>query len=226
MTRRGLERLGDNPDLTPPYQYYTASEFLIWLNAVQRLFVLFTFDLEANVVFPIANDGTAFYRMLLYYSDWMMPLRVRVTGGYKLRPVRMSDLGALNAQWSATRGTPEKYALLGFDLLGIYKQPTSPTTLDITYARTPAPMVLETDVPEIPEDYHPVLIDAAIVLCRTKEGAQEFAKQAPLWDRFLDACKKHAAYVRARNVEQGYDYEPFELERFDMSRVIGIQKTQ
>lgn len=226
MTTRGLERLGDDPTLTPPYQYYTRNEFLGWLNAAQRLFVLFTFDLEAQATFAISGDGRVFYNMLQYYSNWLMPLRVRITGGLKLRPERYSNLAALDAQWMVSRGTPTKYGLLGFGLLAIYKQPAADTTLDLTYVRTPVSMVLDADEPEIPVDYHPDLIDAAIVLSRAKEGAQEFQKQLPLWSRFLDACKKHAAYVRARNVEQGYDYEPFELERFDMSSILGIQKTQ
>lgn len=217
MTVKMQERLGDDPNAAQ--QYYNASECLIWLNVVQRLFCFLTFDQEITVTFPLRTDGTAFYKMLNYYADWLVPLRVRVTGGYKLRPARLVDLASLDANWSVSRGTPIKYALLGFDLLAVYNQPDVSTSVDITYVQNPPNLVLPTDSPVIPSDYHGSLIDGAEVLARAKEGANESEKTIDLWARYTDACKAHAAYVRARNIEQGYDYQPPELERFDMSRV-------
>jgi hypothetical protein len=57
---------------------------------------------------------------------------------------------------------------------------------------------------------------------RAKEGGQEWQKTLPLWNRFLDGAQKLGEYVRARNKEQGYDYLPIELAKFDRSRLIEV----
>lgn len=209
-----LRRLGDDPDAGPSNQHYTPEEVLVALNVCQRLFVLFTLCLESTVSFP-TNVNVAHYRMLTTISDWLLPLRIRNASGTKVRPERVSGLAALDASWSVRSGTVTRYAHSGFDLLSIYKNQA--TTLAITYARGPAPLVASGS-PEVPERYHPLLIDGAIPLLRTKEGAQEWQKTLPLWNRFMDAIEECAAKIRARNRELGYDAFPPELKRYDLSR--------
>ncbi len=158
--------------------------------------------------------------MLTTYPDWILPLRIRVTGGAKLAPCTLAQLAALNRSWRKTTGVPERYSANGFDLLSLYKQPTSATSLDITYARSAVALVNSSDVPEIPTEHHPALIDGAIPILRAKEGGQEWQKVLPNWDRFLAAAKKMGDYVRARNQERGYDRMPMELARFDSSSLL------
>ena len=219
---RLLERLGDTA--TGEYVatgYYTSREALNWINAAERLFVLLTLCLETTATLElVADPQTAFYHMLGQYADWLLPLRVRITGGAKLEPSRLSDLVALDSVWSASPGVPTRYALLGFDLLAVYQQPLDAMSLAITYARCPTTLVNPGDVPEIPAEYHPVLIDGAIPLCRAKEGGGEFEKVMASWDVFMDAAGKLGEYVRARNQEQGYDRLPAELARVDRSKIL------
>ena len=196
--------------------HYTPSEVLTALNQCQRLFCFFTLCLEATTTLQLT--GAAFYSMLTFISDWVCPLRFRNALGAKMRQARLVDLAALDGSWSVQAGTPIKYALLGFDLLAVYKQDSS--VLSLTYARCPADLLFTTDTPEIPVRYHPSLQDGAITLLRTKEGAQEWQKTIPYWDRFQSAIQECAGQVRARNREQGYDYYPIELKRFDMSKVL------
>lgn len=212
-----LERLGD--DISAPVQHYTVSEAKSWLNAAQRLFVLYTLCLETTVTLTITGSSPATRRMMLTYADWLAPLRIRISGGAKLKPCRLSDLAALDSAWTASVGTPTRYVHSGFDLLGLYKHPSSDTPVSVTYARGPALLSLDADVPEIPVRFHPALIDAAIPLSRVKEGANEWSKTLPLWDRFMEATQEQAAIVRARSRELGYDAMPPELQRFDMSRM-------
>ncbi len=129
LQNRVLERLGDDPAVD---QYYTPAEVLTALNQCQRMFVLFTLCLETTATLSLGG-GLAFYYMLSKFADWLLPLRIRNALGAKVRPVRLSDLAALDASWSVQSGTPVKYALLGFDLLALYKQDSS--TITITYAR-------------------------------------------------------------------------------------------
>lgn len=209
-----LVRLGDDPNAAPSNQHYLASEVLTALNRCQRMFVLFTLCLETTVSFSTSTN-VARYHMLDIIADWLVPLRLRGSSGVKLRPERVSGLAALDSSWGVQSGPITKYAHSGFDLLSIYKQQAD--TLSVTYARGPI-VLTGSNSPEIPERYHPNLIDGAIPLLRTKEGQQEFQKTLPLWDRFMEAVMECAAKVRARNRELGYDAMPPEIKRYDLSR--------
>lgn len=216
LQTRILDRLGDDPSTTADLMHYTPQEVLVALNQCQRMFVLFTLCLEATTTCQLT--GVAFYSLLSSIADWLAPLRFRNAGGVKMRPARLSDLAALDASWSGQSGTPERYSLSGFDLLGVYKQNSS--ILTVTYARCPVDLTSTSQTPEIPVRYHPALIDGAIPLLRVKEGMQEWQKTLPMWDRWLGAIAECAERVRARNKEQGYDTYPVELKRFDRSRVL------
>ncbi len=215
LQTRVLERVGEDP--TAPV-FYTAAEALAWLNGMQRLMVLLTLCLEKTATLPI-TPGWSFYRMLAAFSDWILPLRLRVTGGAKLKPSRFSDLAALDAYWSTSAGPAVRYALAGCDLIGIYQQPSS-GSIDYTYARAPVLLVAPGDTPEVPQEFHTALADGAICVMRAKEGGSQFQKALPLWDRFLDACQTLGGRVRTRNREQGYDALPIELARLDRSKML------
>ncbi len=210
-----LERVGDDPDLLPSTQYYKPQEALAVLNQAQRLFSLLTLCLETTADMQLT--GAAFYRALTFFPDWIAPLRFRIPSGAKLKPSRLADLASLDNQWTSRAGTPIRYSSSGFDLLGFYKQDSS--IVRVTYARGPV-LLDATTSPEIPEEYHPCLIDGAIPLLRVKEGAQEWQKTLPSWESFLKEANRCAAGVRARNVEQGFDRIPVEIRKFDRSAVI------
>jgi hypothetical protein len=221
LQRRSIERIGDDPDIDPSLMHYTPAEHLVALNQCQRLFVLFTLCLETTANFGLT--GVARYHMLDTFGDWIVPLRIRNQVGNKVRPCRLADLAAIDPNWSTITGFPARYAHTGFDLLSVYKVATA--TIPITYARSPVELLSSypgdnAQVPEIPERYHPMLIDGAIPILRTKEGAQEWQKVLPQWQRFLDAVDELAGKVRARCREQGYDAAPVELNRADQSRFL------
>src|SRR5271170_5756635 len=116
LQNRLLERLGDSQSGEyVQVGYYTGNEALNWLNAAQRLFVLFTLCLETTASLTLVADQ-AFYSLMAYYPDWLLPLRVRIAGGARVLPSRLSDLAAYDAAWSASPGVPSRYALTGFDL--------------------------------------------------------------------------------------------------------------
>lgn len=219
---RLLNRAGEFPDALPGNQFYQVSEATAALNSAQRLMALLTLCLETTGDFtlPIAPATAPYYKMLPQFPDWLLPLRIRLSTGAKLRPSRLSDFAAMDSAWSTTVAVPQRYALLGFDFLAVYPAPYLAFTAAITYARCPDLLVTGADVPEVPDEYHPDLIDGAIPLMRVKEGGGELQKTMPNWNRFLDACQKLGDYVRARNQGQGYDYTPVELRRFDRSKLL------
>ncbi len=97
------------------------------------------------------------------------------------------------------------------------------TNLSVTYARGPAKLVNDADIPETPAEYHPRYVDYAIYRMRQVEGAQEFAKALPLLGTFLDAAQHYGSYVRARNLGSRYDMVPFELQAFDRSKLLRLR---
>lgn len=217
---RLLERAGENPAQPG---FYTAQQALDALNAAQRLFVLLTLCLETTGTLPLAAN-TSFYHLLPTFADFLLPLRVRVAGagGAKLEPCRLEDMAALDVSWPAAAGTPSKYALLGFDLLAIYKRPgATGTSLSVTYARCPVTLTAGSS-PEIPEEDHEALILAGVPILRMAEGGQEFTKTLPLFREFLRIADKRANYVRTRSLAQRYDRVPSEIARYDVSRLLDL----
>lgn len=228
LQARVLARAGEDPNATAANMYYSPTEAVNAINTANRLFVLLTLCLETSGVFT-STLNTAFYDILQIFPNWLLPLRVRLgssNSGAKLRPGRLSDFAALDANWSTSFGTPSKYAHLGMGFMAFYQPPAGVQTMTITYARCPEVLQLANSSPEIPAEFHPALIDGAIPLMRTKEGAQEFQKTLPMWNRYLDAAQRLGEYVRARNLEQGYDHMPVELAKFDRSHMLEVVRAK
>jgi hypothetical protein len=218
MQQRVLQRVNE---LTATY--YSLQEVTNALNEAQGFFVLLTLCLETTAAFALAA-GTTFYHMRSTFEDWILPLRVTAITGQKIFPSELEDLDSLDSSWQASPlpagAQPARYASLGFDFFAIYQQPAAAgTSVNITYAQQPTLMIAATDTPQIYQEYHPALVDYAIYKVRQKEGAQEFAKTLGYFNRFLDEAQRMADYVRARNIGGGYDILPFELRRFDRSKI-------
>lgn len=207
----------DEDTATPTF--YTPAETLTAINWAQRLFVLLTLQLETTAVFNL-SPGVTWYNMLTTFPDWIAPLEIRVVGGGKVRPARLDDLDARNAQWEAALGPPVRYVHIGFDTLAFDPHAMDgATSVSIVYARAPA-VLSALSTPEIAEEYHPALVDAAIPFLRAKEGGQELAKSVGLFERFLETARTAAEFTRARNKASRYDRTPVELQRQDRSRLL------
>lgn len=222
METRLLKRLDEDaaaPQGSATHAYYSQTEVWRVLNEAQRLFCLLTLCLEKTGT--LALDANAFYHLLLTFSDFLVPLRVKVAGGARLAPDRLQSLDARSSSWQNTSGTPSRYDVLGLDLLAITPQPAAGgTSLTVTFAHAPMEMTLGSSVAEIPTEYHPSLIDYAIPRLRMKEGGAEFLTSLKYAQRFFESAQKMAEFVRQRNRAAGYDREPFELTKPDISKLV------
>jgi hypothetical protein len=217
LQQRTLERLDE--DTTSPV-YYKSFEVLNALDEAQRIFAFLTLCLEKTGSLALTAN-TTWYTLFSTFTDFLLPLRVRINGGDKLRPANTAEMDARNLSWQGTTGTPARYGVLGFDLFFVEPHPTAPgTSLDITFAHEPARLTDEADVPETPEEYHASLIDYTIPRLRAKEGADEFFSALPYLDRFLESAGKLGNYVRERRRAQKYDRLPFELAKWDRRKMI------
>jgi hypothetical protein len=217
---RASERL--NEGATGPV-YYPAAELDAAINEAQRLFVLLTLCLEATKSW---TPGNVLTHMLTVsgFGDWIAPLRITDgPTGATVRCATLADLTALDPSWVTTGGggSPlSRYVTLGGDLLVVYGTASS---LNVTYARSPVKLVADTDVPEIPEEYHQHLAGYSIYRARMVEGAQEFAKTLGYFAAYLDASQRYAHHVRARNVGARYDKQPMELSLMDRSKLLNLR---
>jgi hypothetical protein len=204
--------------------FYPTAEIIAAINEANRLFCLLTLALETTASWtPTTN--TTFFHMLPLFTDWIVPLRITLAGGAKVRPARLGELWALDSQWPQSPGAPYRYAAIGADLIALYRQPAVDTAVSLTYARAPLALSDDGDVPETPAEYHPVYVPYAIYRVRQMEGGEALASVLPLLGEFLDAATEYAGFVRARNIGQGYDSVPAELALFDRSRLSGKKKS-
>lgn len=201
---------------------YPTLEIVAAINEAQRFFCLLTLVLETTQPWTVPVN-TTFYRMLSVFADWIVPLRITTQAGAKVRPGRLEDLSSLDSLWMAQPGDPYRYASLGADLVALYRQTATGTTLNVTYARCPLTLVADTDVPDVRPEWHPALVAYAQYRMRQSEGGTEFEKVLPLLAEFLDAATKCAAYVRARNRGSQYDIGPMELEAYDKSQLLQLR---
>jgi len=179
------------------------------INVAQRKFVLLSLCLEQRVGLLLSTSGVV--RFLVERTDFICALRMQTGTGLKIRPATVHELAARNEYWrSETADVPTHYAVVGWDYGIIYPAPAATTNASLTYARGPAVMSL-VSTPEIPVAYHPALIDAAVVICRLKEGGQELQKEIPRWKLFIAAALSCRELVRRRNQAAGYDRVPREL---------------
>ena len=203
--------------------FYPLSEIGAALNEGQRLFVFLTLCIERTADWTIA-PGATFTHMRTPFPDWIAPLRLTAANGSKIRPVRLSDLWALDSQWPTASGPAKRYVAMGSDLVALYPTPDEDTTIPAQYAALPQALVNAGDVPEIAAQNHPVLVSYAIYRCRMVEGAQEFEKTLELFDEFIAAATQYAAYVRARNQGANFDTLPPEISSMDRSSLVPVER--
>jgi hypothetical protein len=218
LQTRTIERLGEAA--TPVYHDLPSIKEA--LNKAQRLFCLLTLCLEKTATYNLSAN-TAFYLPSASITDFLVPLRVRMSTGSRLYPATIHELNNFDSNWRVTTGTPNKYVTQGFDLLALAPVPAAGgSALSITYAATPAVLAANGDTPEIPEEIQDCLIDYALYLLRLKEGGQELQKTLPRLNDFLNTAQLYGEFVRARSKAQLYDKEPPDLSTFDRSRLMKL----
>lgn len=199
--------------------YYQQPAVDAALNEAQRFFCLLTLCLETTTSFALTAE-TTFYHVRQALPDWLLPRRILNSNGQRLRPARFTELDAVNTNWQATPGTPQRYAHAGMDFLGIYPQPAADDVLTVVYAAAPALLVSAGDVPDIQENSHFALPNYAAYALRQAEGGQEFSKFLGYFGDFLDEAQRVQGLIRAKNLDARYERPPFELARMDRSRML------
>ena len=215
LRQRVLTRCGDAASPA----YYSAAQATAAINSSQRLFVLLTLCLEKRGNVTISADSN-FNHLLPQLADFLLPLRVEVSGGARLDPARIDDFIAMDGRWSEDSDDALYYAVLGFDLFATHPTPDAETVYQVTYAYAPTDLSADGDTPAIPAEYHQALEDGAIWILRMCEGGQEFISAGENLQVFWGEASRCADYVRARSMAAGYDHIPPEIKLSDLSRLL------
>lgn len=135
-----------------------------WLNQAQRVAVIqseFRTQQELGTLTTTAEDGTAAlpadYSRLIDFYD-----------GETGRPLDSLDTKDFD-QLTAASGRPTAYAVLGEEL-HFYPTPDAPYELSLRYWRLPQDMEADGDEPEIPAQYHDILIAYAMQKAYAREN--------------------------------------------------------
>lgn len=135
-----------------------------WLNTAQRKVVQqseFRTQEEAKAFTTTASDGTLelpadFCRWIDFYDTGL---------NWPLTPLEKAEYDALEA----SRGRPSAYTVVG-DQITLWPTPDAAYPLSLRYWRLPQDMVADGDEPEIPAQYHEVLVDYALMKCYRREN--------------------------------------------------------
>lgn len=215
---RILKRIDD--DTVTPVSV-TEPEALAAANEGQEFFAWLTLCLETTA--PLTLPASTTHGVIrATFPDFLCPLRITVNGS-RLRPSTFGDLDMINDQWQATTGPPERYVTQGFNYFAVTPQQAFDLVSQWTYARSPRTMA-DGDTPEIPEAYHPDLVNYGIYRVKLKEGGQSLQRGIGYLNKFLDSATEHGDFVRARSRAARYDTFPFELKLFDRARLIDLVK--
>lgn len=197
---------------------YTVAQANSAINAGLAVFSLLTLCLEKSAT--LTCRATWRYSLLGTFTDMLVPLRVTNSLGVKARPTRLADLDALDANWKSNAQPTSRYGCAGFDFFYIYG--TGSPTLALVYACAAPALVLDTDIPAIPEQYHPDLVEYAIYRLLLSHGGQWLTKGLTNLQTYLASAAACAATVRARFVALRYDAKPFEMTNADLSQLFKV----
>lgn len=135
-----------------------------WLNDAQRKAVQeseFRTQEETKAFTTTSGDGTLelpadFCRWIDFYDSGV---------NWPLTPLERGEYDALEA----ASGRPTAYTVVG-DQITLWPTPDGSYGLSLRYWRLPQDMVTDGDEPEIPAQYHEVLVDYALMKCYRREN--------------------------------------------------------
>jgi hypothetical protein len=182
-----LLKLGDQS------RFYGAAEIdRSGVNPAQRLLCLYypallrqraTLTVNADVPFidartlqdaggnTIGNRLRTIRRVVLGNVMADAPVRNAATDELKeLRPITVPALISRTRDWLKDKGRVDYYWTYGPYWLGLYKRPLGETTVTVVFDAAPAPLLQDSDVPQVQEAYHRVIADIAAGILMTKEG--------------------------------------------------------
>ena len=116
--------------------------------------------LRKNAAIPVS----AGQRVVAYDKSWFEIWHAELVSGsypHHLHQVDEFEMTRMRPDWMIDRGVPRQFFVRDGDLT-FDKELTQDMTLNIVYSYLPAPLVQDTDEPEMPDVHHRYLIDWAL----------------------------------------------------------------
>jgi len=129
--------------------------------------------------------------------------RIRVHGSPLMALTQRTEEDIEYLRWGIQAGEPRQFTLAGNTLI-FDKSPSVATTFDLSVYRLPTVLILDSDVPEVPVQYHEPLLHWVRHRAYAKQDSETnnmdlSDKAARLFERHFGARKTAAAEVVLRN---------------------------
>lgn len=130
------------------------------------------------------------------YNAWLNGRPITV-GGIK-------EISAIRPRWHSTVGVPQVVGLVSWNHLVVTPVPSAaqltdnPLTLTLEVQSHPPELSADTDVIQLPREYHDMLVDFAAHLALLKTSGAEFAMSLPAYKDLLETAMEHNDRLLAR----------------------------
>lgn len=186
--------------------FHTAANATVALNEALSLFSFLTLCVESTAPFTVSTRG---FTPPSTQASYIAPLMVH-RGTLRMFPASIEELGALSSTWRQDSAAPTRYMQGGWSRIGLWPSPDVAYVVTIRFARNAAALSADSDVPEIPAEFHRSLLEYSVPRIRILEGGDEFTKESSRLSRFFSAAKQQAQFVQARARHMNYDTSPTE----------------
>lgn len=183
------------------------------LNEGYRLIAVLTQACELTHTARL-NASTYAYSLPV---DFFTAVAVRVDG-VRLYPTRLADLDEASPTWLTDATSAPTYytttgALSPLPQMWFYPRPTALSTLQMTYAAVPDPMVMDSDIPRLPSGHHYTVLWYAYGWELLKERGAYLANKAyQTFVRFADELNALQSYVYRRTPDRDWVTPPLDAE--------------
>lgn len=165
-----------------------------WLNmTIARLAGTILFPELISTSYFNTINGTKNYTL---QSDFHMPKIFWIPDLLQaLHPIEVSEIFDLYPDWSTVTGRPVRYMKVGPNSVDLFRIPDAAYTVNYMYYRRPLKLVNDTDVTDLPYQFHNVIIQGAIVRGMKYENNPQLADAIVEYREILTEVRK-ALYRR------------------------------
>lgn len=140
-----------------------------------------------------------YYKMTDYISDYFRPLGIwNVDTNRWLEPVTYKELSTYGYNWEVQNGQPIVYSVLGWDYICIYRKPATNEGSMAVFYSAQATQLSDSEEPEIPSEYHDVLINYAVA--DMLDQNLEYRKSTQAYADYLQRLEDIKRYMNSRSL--------------------------
>lgn len=156
------------------------------LNDAAQEIVMLTGGVKQTYLLPLRED-IGFYRISLQtgYVGWITDAWL-INQGRRLEQTDLIRVTAHNPRWLETRGSPDSYLPIGYDVIGFYPTPGGDSdVVELTVVEIPAEYATSVDPIKVREQFQYAMVNYAVSEFWASRG--DAAEAQTHYARYVDA---------------------------------------